>query len=203
MDSWTPWMLKNFHSLSWSAVPLKTAWHEGESADKHQPSYSHSFFSFATDTLRIGQIFQHRQSQHSFSQIVLMSLPVLLHKQLPASPRADCPRVHRDLKEPLFVRNLTFFCSFKISSNIMPCSCWVMSTWHALLYTKPNLSVWWFSMPKGFRIGQHIRQIPGMSKLKGTFGHTVWLALIQHLTHDFLWLNVDSWLNFQNLLKMQ
>ena len=84
-----------------------------------------------------------------------------------------CPRFHRDLKEPLFVRNLTFFCSFKIYSNIMPCSCWVMSTWHALLYTKPNLSVWWFSMPKGFRIGQHIRQIPGMSKLKGTFGHTV------------------------------
>ena len=80
-----------------------------------------------------------------------MSLPVLLHKQLPASPRADCPRVHRDLKEPLFVRNLTFFCSFKISSNVVPCSCWVISTWHALLYTKPNLSVRWFSMPKGFK----------------------------------------------------
>ena len=31
----------------------------------------------------------------------------------------------------------------------------------------------------------------------------IWLALIQDLTHDFLWLNVDSWLNIQNLLKMQ
>ena len=178
---------------------MKTAWHEGESADKHQPSYSHSFFSFATDTLRIGQIFQHRQSQHSFSHIMLISLPVLLHEQLPACPRADFPRVHRDVKKPLFVRNIIFFWSFKISSNVMPCSCWVMSTWHALLYTKPNLSVWWFSMLKGFRIGQHIRQIPGMSKLKGTFGHTVIYLLIfisnydiSHQTFNIKFVNLSS-----------
>ena len=92
------------------------------------------------------------------------------------------PKIHgvqesiNTLKKPK-CQNFHLICSFKISSNVMPSSCWVRSTWHALLYTKPNLSVWWFSMPKGFRIGQDIRQIPGMSKLKGTFGHTVVVVL--------------------------
>ena len=59
----------------------------------------------------------------------------------------------------------------------MPYSCKVRSTWHALLYTKPNLSMWGFTMPKGFGIGQHIREIPGTFVLARTFGHTVCTTL--------------------------
>ena len=39
--------------------------------------------------------------------------------------------------------------------------------------TKPNLSVWGFTMPKGFGISQHISEIPGTSNVTPTFGHTV------------------------------
>ena len=108
---------KNFHSWSWGAVPLKTAWHGRESAGKHQ--------------------------------------------QLKTTVKA------------LMSEFSPFLSSFKISSNVIPYSCGVRSTWHALLPTKPNLSVWGFTMPKGFGIGHHIREIPGTSKSAPTFGHTV------------------------------
>ena len=56
----------------------------------------------------------------------------------------------------------------------MPYSRDVRSTLHGLLYTKPNLSLWGFTMPKGFGIGQHIREKPGTSKFTRTFGHPVY-----------------------------
>ena len=36
-----------------------------------------------------------------------------------------------------------------------------------------NLTLWGFTMLKGFGIGQHIREIPGTSNVTQTFGHTV------------------------------
>ena len=75
-------------------------------------------------------------------------------------------------KKPL-CQNFHLFSSFKIFSNFMPYSRDVRSTLHGLLYTKPNLSLWGFTMPKGFGIGQHIREKPGTSKFTRTFGHTV------------------------------
>ena len=108
---------KNFHSWSWGAVTLKTAWHGRESAGMHQ--------------------------------------------QLKTTVKA------------LMSEFLPFLSSFNISSNVIAYSCGVRSTWHALLPTKPNLSVWGFTMPKGFGIGHHIREIPGTSKSAPTFGHTV------------------------------
>ena len=75
-------------------------------------------------------------------------------------------------KKPL-CQNFYLFSSFKIFSNFMPYSRDVRSTLHGLLYTKPNLSLRGFTMPKGFRIGQHIGQILGASKFTRTFGHTV------------------------------
>ena len=109
---------KNFHSWSWGAVTLKTAWHGRESAGMHQ--------------------------------------------QLKTTVKA------------LMSEFLPFLSSFNISSNVIAYSCGVRSTWHALLPTKPNLSVWGFTMPKGFGIGHHIREIPGTSKSAPTFGHTVY-----------------------------
>ena len=75
-------------------------------------------------------------------------------------------------KKPL-CQNFHLFSSFKIFSNFMPYSRDVRSTLHGLLYTKPNLSLWGFTMPKGFGIGQHIREKPGTSKFTRTFGHPV------------------------------
>ena len=42
-----------------------------------------------------------------------------------------------------------------------------------MLPTIPNLSVWGFTMPKGFQIIQHLRELPCTSKSARTFGHTV------------------------------
>ena len=47
-----------------------------------------------------------------------------------------------------------------------------------MLPTIPNLSVWGFTLPKGFQIGQHIREIPCTSKSARTFGHTVFGVFI-------------------------
>ena len=69
---------------------------------------------------------------------------------------------------------------FNISSNVMLCLCGVRSTCHAMLYTKQNLRMWGFTMPKGFRIGQHIREIIGTSKDPRTFGHTVLGGILNH-----------------------
>ena len=79
-------------------------------------------------------------------------------------------------KKPL-CQNFHLFSSFKIFSNFMPYSRDVRSTLHGLLYTKPNLSLWGFTMPKGFGIGQHIREKPGTSKFTLTFGHPVFTPL--------------------------
>ena len=87
-------------------------------------------------------------------------------------------------KKPL-CQNFHLFSSFKIFSNFMPYSRDVRSTLHGLLYTKPNLSLWGFTMPKGFGIGQHIREKPGTSKFTRTFGHTV-ACLEPCLTCSFL-----------------
>ena len=76
------------------------------------------------------------------------------------------------LKKPYY-QNFHLFSPFQISSTVMSYSRMVRSTWHALLYTKQNLSVWGFTMPKGFGIGQHIREIPGTSNVTRTFGHSV------------------------------
>ena len=65
----------------------------------------------------------------------------------------------------------------------MPYSWVARSIWHALLYTKQNQLVCGFSMPKGFGIDQHIRQIPGTSKLNLTFGHTVEVGMIYPFLH--------------------
>ena len=75
--------------------------------------------------------------------------------------------------EKSLCQNFHLFSSSKFFSNFMPYSCKVRNTWHALLYIKPNLSMWGFTMPKGFGIGQHIREIPGTFVLARTFGHTV------------------------------
>ena len=80
-------------------------------------------------------------------------------------------------KKPL-CQNFHLFSSFKIFSNFMPYSRDVRSTLHGLLYTKPNLSLWGFTMPKGFGIGQHIREIPGTLNFTRTFGHTVLANII-------------------------
>ena len=79
----------------------------------------------------------------------------------------------KTLKKKSKCQYFNSFYSLNISSNVMPCSWGVRSTWHALPYTKQNQSVWGFSMPKGFGIGQHIGQILGTSKFTRTFGHTV------------------------------
>ena len=81
-------------------------------------------------------------------------------------------------KKPL-CQNFHLFLSFKIFSNFMPYSRDVRSTLHGLLYTKPNLSLWGFTMPKGFGIGQHIREKPGTSKFTRTFGHTVFASFVK------------------------
>ena len=80
-------------------------------------------------------------------------------------------------KKPL-CQNFHLFSSFKIFSNFMPYSRDVRSTLHGLLYTKPNLSLWGFTMPKGFGIGQDIREIPGTSNVTRTFGHPVATLLL-------------------------
>ena len=90
----------------------------------------------------------------------------------------------------------------------MPCSSDVRSIWHAFLYTKVNQLIWWFSMLNGFRIGQHIRQIPGMSKLKGTFGHTVFIVTILarglFLVTQIRWIfDLHWWIHMQNRLWQQ
>ena len=56
-------------------------------------------------------------------------------------------------------------------------------------------------MPKGFRIGQHIRQIPGMSKLKGTFGHTVFQHDIYGSFSSLEWYHMKS--NSRDINKSQ
>ena len=57
---------------------------------------------------------------------------------------------------------------------------------HLMLPTIPNLSVWGFIMQKGFRIGQHLREIQGTSKSARTFGHTVFTKKCDILEVHFL-----------------
>ena len=170
---------ETFYSRSPGAVPLITAWHE-----EGRMKRNHLCFAVGCNWLCLTGV----KSQFLF--ILPLSCQPVINGTAPGgcesnfSQTSFCPRVHKQSLKTKNVKIFTSFCSFNISSNVMVCSRVVGSTWHALSYTKQNQLMWGFSMPKGFRIGQHIGQILGASKFTRTFGHTVFCYKLTQLVGE-------------------